>query len=258
MANVTHYSDDDLVLHYYGDAEAPRGIAGHLTACSDCGGRYRDLSGSLRQLAFTEPPELGERYGVELWHRIAPRLPERERFWRADWFRPLSLAAAAIVLLVVGFTAGRVTPGTGEPAPVANRTIDVDQARRVLLMSVADHLERSDRVLTDIVNASADGDISAAQEWAEDLVSANRFYRQDAVASQELSVAAVLDELERALLDIVHSPSLVTQADLEQVHRRLDSAALVFKVRVLGGELRHRQLDPAAPSSPEPSSSRIS
>jgi hypothetical protein len=255
---VAHYSDDDLVLHYYGDAEAPRGIAGHLTACTDCGGRYRDLTESLRQLTFAEPPELGERYGLELWHRITPRLPERERFWSAGWFRPLSLAAAAVVLLIVGFTAGRVAPGTGEPTGVASRTVDADEARRVFLMSVADHLERSDRVLTDIVNASADGDISAAQVWAEDLVYANRFYRQDAVASQELSVAAVLDELERALLDIVHSPSLVTEADLEQVHRRLDSAALVFKVRVLGSELRQRQRDPAAPSSSEPSPSRIS
>jgi hypothetical protein len=255
---LTHYSDDDLILHYYGDAEAPGGIARHLTVCSDCGGRYRELSESLRRLTFAAPPELGDRYGLELWHRIAPRLPERERFWHVSWFRPLSVAAAAVVLLVVGFTAGRVAPAGGDRPVTASRTIDAGQARRVLLLSVADHLERSDRVLTDIVNASADGDISAAQQWAEDLVSANRFYRQDAVASEERSVAAVLDELERALLDIVHSPSRVTQADLEQVHRRLDSAALVFKVRVLSGELRQRQLESAEPSSSEPSPSRIS
>jgi hypothetical protein len=41
------------------------------------------------------------------------------------------------------------------------------------------------------------------------------------------------------------------------MHRRLDSAALVFKVRVLGDELRQRQLEPDAPSS-QPSASRIS
>ena len=77
---------------------------------------------------------------------------------------------------------------------------------------MADHLDRSDRVLTDIMNASADGDIAAEQQWAADLISDNRFYRQDAVDSDEQSVAAVLDELERALLNIVHSPSEVMPA----------------------------------------------
>lgn len=253
-----HYSDDDLVLHYYGDAEAPAGLAPHLTACDECSSRYRDLAGALQMLMFAEAPELGDRYGSELWHRLEPRLPSREPFWRAGWFRPLSLAAAAMVLLVAGFVAGRITPGVEDRPAAANQPMDSGAARRVLLMSVTDHLERSDRVLTDITNTPADGDISAAQQWAEDLVSANRFYRQDAVDSGEHSVAAVLDELERALLDIVHSPSMVSQADLEQMHRRLDSAALVFKVRVLSGELRQRQLDSAASSSSQPSPSRIS
>lgn len=257
-----HYSDDDLVLHYYRDALAPIDAGRHLATCDDCGGRYRDLSESLQMLRFPEAPEVGERYGSELWYRIAPRLPERESFLRASWFRPLSLAAAAAVLLVVGFVAGRANPGRpglfGPADPISMAAIDAGEARRVLLMSVADHLERSDRVLTDIMNASAEGDISTEQQWAADLVSANRFYRQDALDSDEQSVAAVLDELERALLDIVHSPSLATQADLDQMHRRLDSAALVFKVRVLGGELRQRQLEPAAAPSSQPSPSRIS
>jgi hypothetical protein len=277
---VTHCSDDDLVLHYYRDAMAPAEVGGHLAICDDCSGRYRDLAESLQMLAFPDTPEVGGRYGTELWYRIAPRLPEREPFWRvgsrnrasgfarsrnrasgfARWFRPLSLAAAAVVLLVVGFVAGRATPGRGGAVNevTSAATIDSGEARRVLLMSVADHLERSDRVLTDIINAQAEGDISAEQRWAADLVSANRFYRQDALDSDEHSVAAVLDELERALLDIVHSPSPATQADLDQMHRRLDSAALVFKVRVLGGELRQRQLEPAAVPPSQPSPSRIS
>ena len=71
-------------------------------------------------------------------------------------------------------------------------------------------------------------------------------------------MAAVLDELERALLDIVHSPSDATPADLEEIHQRLDSAALLFKVRVLGGELRHRQLEPRPAANHPSSPSRIS
>ena len=86
------------------------------------------------------------------------------------------------------------------------------------------------------------GDISAEQRWAEDLVAASRLYRQDAVAAGEHAVASVLDELERSLLEIVHSPSRATAASLDQIRRRIDAAALLFKVRVLGDELRQREL----------------
>jgi len=260
---VTHCTDDDLVLHHYGDPAVSPQAGGHLATCASCRDRLHDLAESLRAMTFREAPDPGDHYGVELWHRLAPRLPRRQPFWQA-WLqsltpaprRSLAVAAAAAVLLVVGFVAGRIVPDA-PPQRAAVEAIDADEARRVLLMSVADHLERSDRVLTDILNASVDGDISNEQVWAADLVADNRFFRQDAVASDEHSVAAVLDELERALLDIVHGPSVASRVELEEMHRRLDSAALPFKVRVLGGELRHRQLEPAMPAA-QPSSSRIS
>ena len=91
------------------------------------------------------------------------------------------------------------------------------------------------------------------QQWADDLIAANRLYRQDAMDANEASVANVLDELERALLDVVHEPSDAA-ADLDQIRRRIDSAALLFKVRVLGNELRQRELGPdeasANPTTP--------
>jgi hypothetical protein len=92
------------------------------------------------------------------------------------------------------------------------------------------------------MNAPDGGDISTEQRWAEDLVSASRLYRQEAADAGEQSVANVLDELERNLLEVVHSPSKVTAADLDDVRQRIDAAALLFKVRVLGDELRQREL----------------
>jgi hypothetical protein len=254
---VTHCSDDDLVLHYYRDPEAATHVAAHLAVCGDCGERYEEVAEALTMVAFAPTPDRGDHYGRELWLRLEPRVPVRQPFWRTSWFRPLALAAAAMVLLIAGFTVGRLTPpppdGTSAGTP-----IDAAASRRVLLMSVVDHLERSDRVLTDIMNAASDSDISAEQQWATDLVADNRFFRQDAADSNEASLAAVLDELERALLDIVHSPSQVTPADLEKIHRRLDSAALLFKVRVLGDELRHRQQQPEPDSDSPTVPSRIS
>ena len=55
----------------------------------------------------------------------------------------------------------------------------------------------------------------------------------------------MLDELERGLLEIVHSPSPISAAELNQIRSRIDAAALLFKVRVLGDELRQRERAPA-------------
>jgi hypothetical protein len=255
MEYAQHCSDDDLVLHYYRDAEAPVHAAAHVAGCDECRTRYAELVDSLRLVVLPEPPEVGERYGSELWYRLEPHLAEHQPFWRG-WFRPLSFAAAALLLVIAGYTAGRVSPPS--PAPDAVQAIDADESRRVLLMSIADHLERSDRVLTDLAHASFSDDISAERQWAADLVADNRFFRQDALDGGEPSVAAVLDELERALLDIVHSPSDATPADLEEVHQRLDSAALLFKVRVLSRDLRQRQREPHPAVDDSPSPSRIS
>ena len=132
------------------------------------------------------------------------------------------------------------------PRPASD---DAQGRRRVLLLTVADHLDQTDRVLTDVVNAPGGMDISGEQVWANDLVSASRLYRQEALETNETSMAAVLDELERTLLEIVHRPSKVTSADVDEIRRRIDSAALLFKVRVMSTELRELTEPSADPSS---------
>ena len=198
------------------------------------------------------PPAVTERYGLELWERLAPQLP-RHQPWS---FMPSRAWMAAAALLLMGFVGGRLWPGANQPvagpANVASTRAadDPDRVRRrVVLSSVADHFERSDRVLTDLVNAPRNADVSTLQVWASDLVWESRYYRQDVLAVEEPTVAAVLDELERVLLDVVHGPSTLKQADLDELHRRVDTAALLFKVRILENELRLRGATPSAPST---------
>jgi hypothetical protein len=246
---MTHVSDDDLVLHYYGDAPE---AAAHLTSCLDCASRARELAAVLGAVT-DEVPERGEHYGLEVWQRVRPHLEPRRAWWRVPAVQWGLGAAAVAVLAVSSFVAGRFSTvpsntnvtATQQAATTQNAGGQMD-GRRVLLLSVADHLERSDRVLTDIVNAPGGVDLSAEQQWAADLVAANRVYRQDALDADEGSVADVLDELERTLIDIVHRPAGATAADFEQIRRRIDSAALLFKVRVMTNELRQQQFAPDA------------
>jgi hypothetical protein len=181
----------------------------------------------------------------------------------------VSMLAAAAVLLVAAFVAGRAwehqplqpptvaaTNASGAGAAETPST-GADARRRILVASVADHLDRSERVLTDIVNASSPGDITTEQAWAEDLLTTSRLYRQDAADVGEQSIASVLDEVERSLIEIVHSPSRISAADLDQIRRRIDAASLLFKVRVMSDELRQREETPDRSTPRSSTSTRV-
>src|SRR5579872_93568 len=241
-----HWTEDDLVLYFYGEGRRRAEIEHHLQSCAACAASYREIAGALGMIPTPAVPERGDQYGLEVWQRIRPELAEPQTPWWMVWIQPqrLAMMAAAAVLLVAAFFAGRVWEHQPAPtAPVAPKLADagVDNAarKRILLTSVADHLDQSERMLTDIVNTSG-GDITTEQSWAEDLLTSSRLFRQDAVDSGEPSIANVLDELERSLIEIVHSPSRVSAADLDNIRRRIDAAALLFKVRILSDELRQR------------------
>jgi len=248
---VTHYSEEDLILYYYEERPRRDAVQRHLDRCAQCAEAYRGIASTLKLVTTPDAPDRGEQYGLEVWQRIRPQLPEQELSWWSAWRQAdrFAIAGGVAVLFLAAFVAGRWWPAGHVSAPVAAPAVapqtavapDDDGRQRILLTTVADHLDRSERVLTDIMNTPAGGDISAEQRWAEDLVAASRLYRQDAVDAGEHSVALVLDELERSLLEIVHTPSRAKTARLDEIRRRIDAASLLFKVRVLGDELRQRE-----------------
>jgi len=83
--------------------------------------------------------------------------------------------------------------------------------------------------------------IAAEQRRAEDLLQENRLYRQTALQEGDAGLASVLDELERVLLDVAHSPEEVTPAQLEAIQKKIEGRGILFKVRVVNKELQQRQ-----------------
>jgi len=241
-----HLSDDDLVLHYYGEMErADEARAGsHLDACHACRENYGRLQ---RVMAFVDSaPAVDAPDGFEriAWARLEPALRTERRGWlRAVLLTPAYVAFAAGVLVLVGvaFMAGRMMP----KAPAATAAAKAaDQVReRILLVDLGQHLDRSQMVLVELVSADDKGsvDISSERARAEQLVAANRLYRQTAVSTGDTAMASVLDDLERVLVDIAASPSTMSQEDLDSVRRRIESKELLFKVRVVSSQVRERQ-----------------
>ncbi len=257
---MSHPAEDDLVLHFYGDPARDPGVAAPRQPCPAGAAPDSGLVAALSLVPQDEVPDRGERYGLEVWQRIRPAVMASERPFRFG--RTLVATAASIALIVAAglLTVGsfpQPASGPGTTAPAAETVAEAEDSRRVLLMAVADHLERSDRVLTEIMNAAGGDDMAAQKGWAEDLLWAGRLYRQSAIESDEQSVAAVLDDVERTLLDIVHTPAEIDD-ELDVVRRRVDSAALLFKVRVMRDELHQQQFGDARPSAPRTTLSEAS
>jgi hypothetical protein len=248
-----HLTDDDLILHYYGETSPgdERQTTGHLQQCGLCRAEYTRLQRVLasideRSLAM----EPGPAFERTVWARLEPALEPARRSW-VGWLltspAPLGLAAAVVVLVVGAFFAGRAL----SPAPAAPTAAAVaaaaDQIReRILLSDVGEHLDRSQMALVDLVSGDDNStlDIASERSRAEQLVADNRLYRQTAEETGDVLLSQLLDEIERVLTDVAAAPEAGSSRDLADVRRRIESRDLLFKVRVIASEIRERQKIP--------------
>lgn len=235
--SARHPDDERLILFHY---EGDRSVARHLDACLPCQGRMAGIR-RLFELVEAEPvPERGEAYGGDVWRRIAPRLPERPRpVWRLAFAPPrLAFAGALAAIALAAFLAGRISRS---PEPPAAAT--VSQTReRILLVTVGDHLERSQTVLIELLHAPAEGPVAESDRArARELLAANRLYRQTAASAGERGVSDVLEDLERVLLEASHGASPVSMESLEGLRRKAEAEGVLFKIRVLGSRVRERE-----------------
>jgi hypothetical protein len=114
---------------------------------------------------------------------------------------------------------------------------------KVRLVPLSDHLERSLIMLIELANAPTDRPYEMGPErvLAENLVESNRLFRQTAMATGDQGILTVLDDLERVLIDIAHSPDQLQAEQLESIRRRMEQQNLLFKVRVLGTKLKAQE-----------------
>ena len=151
-----HPTEEDLILHVYGEDHEPALIERHLRSCGACASEYESITGTLKLLEAPPTPERSDLYGLEVWQRIRPLLPARQPWWQWSGFhwRPLILGAAVATLTTVAFLAGRYWPqdAPGALAPRA-ATLPSGADDRARMVALVDHLERSERVLLDFAHA---------------------------------------------------------------------------------------------------------
>jgi len=254
-----HVPEEDLVLHYYGEL-APQDegrVSAHIAECHDCHAAYRRLQQVLMSVDDTAlgVPELPEGFERVVWARLEPSLERGRGGWLSRLLPSpsrLGWVTAAVVLVVSAFFAGRMsrqTPSTPGTTPTAVATTAVNTAanqnqvrERILLIDLGEHLDRSQRVLVELVTAEgAAADFASERNRAEQLVWANRLYRETAAATGDSSVVDLLDQLERVLVEVAASSPNSSQRELDDVRRRIESGSLLFKVRVVSSDLLERR-----------------
>jgi hypothetical protein len=243
---MKHLSEEQLIAYQDGETAGREAAAAHLNACAECQTELHRLAEMLAAYQALPVPDPGENYGRRVWQQIAPRLEEKRSRWWQMFLEPRRLTAAGLVaaLLLVAFLAGRVSKRVDH----GDAALTAEQVRqRVLLLAVGEHLGRSEMVLMEIANAEPEGtsvkqvNLSSQRRRAEELLDENRLYRQTALQEGDTGIANVLDELERVLLDVAHSPGTVTPAQFKSIRQRIDDDGLLFKVRVLTKEIERRE-----------------
>jgi hypothetical protein len=235
---MNHFSEEELLEGYYGEEQ----LDAHLAECPECRARFAALKEMLDIARDYPVPPRSSAYGSEVWARLAPKLPAVKQ--RKIWFRPFQWAMipALGTLVLAAFFAGRLMERKGTNfALVPEAGISEKARERVLLLSLSDHLERSQIVLAEIENATPGKDeFSSERDRAHELLGANRLLRQTATRLGDLTDAALLDELERVLLDVANSPPAMEAADLERLQRRIGHEGLLFRVRITSTDSRER------------------
>ncbi|HLI86453.1 MAG TPA: hypothetical protein VKV17_21265 [Bryobacteraceae bacterium] len=247
---MTHLTEEDLILHYYGEAAEPAAAQAHLDACPECRAGFRSLARVLNAMDAFPVPERAADYEAAVWRRLSqaglrPAFWRRPWGWRRQWLRwpvmGLALASALLAFLIMLRPPARPVRQTQTPAPlsVAHGEAPNEQLFRLAL---GDYLDRSGIVLTELANTVGGRtvDISAEQERAANLLADCRLYRQTAAGANDHIVAGVLDDLERVLVEIAHAPSRLGPAQADELRMRLRSEGVLFRIRILSSTVRNQ------------------
>jgi hypothetical protein len=238
-----HLTDEELLLDFYdeGTAVDRTRVRTHLAQCEECRALDQELRAVLTAVdttPITEPPNGFER---EMWSRIELLLPVQPT-WRTRWdgMMPRLAVAASIGLLVgAAFVAGRVWD---RPAPSTPDVAVASVPGRLLRAEVEDHLERSQRMLAELVNAdyTSGTPVEGERARAADLVAAGRLYRRSAEQVGDAEIGYLLEDLERVLVEVANGPMESAPDELGRLRQRIDDQDLVFRVRVVASEIKGR------------------
>lgn len=235
-----HPTEDELVLLFYGDTSADdeRRLTAHVETCADCQPVWQDIKGSLAAVDAAGIPEPPADFERVMWAKVQREIGDIQpapQWWAPRFWVPVVSLAAVVLTVTIGPAVWNSTdPTSATNAADATST----QPERALLVAMDEHLERSELLLVELMNADEPGVEPAA---ADDLLLSSRLYRQTAAHTGHVELASMLEDLERVLVEIARGPKQMKKDDLDALRTRITDEDLIFKVRVVTDEVRKRQ-----------------
>jgi hypothetical protein len=249
---MNHLTEEQLIEHYYQESPQSTPIVHHLRECNRCAETYAELRSDLDAVESITAPSRAAGHGEQIWQSIRNFVPVYERKQQRLWqpfssLKGLSLATACALLIAVAFFAGRQWDNYQRPPQI--QTAANNPARQpIVLVVMGDHLGRSERFLVSLRHGDSAESTAMVKAEAQDLLSANRLYRESAIKSGDPAFAAALDRLERVLIEIANEPDNASPARLAELQEELNTDGLLFEVRVLRSHVQDDQKEqqPAA------------
>jgi hypothetical protein len=240
---MRHLTEQEQIDAHYDEVLSPE-LTAHLETCESCSADAAKLASLLLQAEEGEIPEPSPDYESRVWNRLQWQLearPKSRRTWR--------YAAAALLLITIGFLAGQYRRATSLVPAVASggriklhpdTSLQPSGAAGALTAQARDQVDRSSRLLMELANqpGSGDSDMTGQREAAENLLASNRLYRATANRRGDDDVSQLLGDIEPILLELAHAPESLSRDDLIAIQKRIESRELLFKLRVLSSTLR--------------------
>ncbi len=244
---MKHVEQNALILFFYGEHDSPEQVQAHLDGCERCTLEYGKLEQLLGSIEAAPVPERDEAYAGRVWASLQPQLQPRWAAWLSWLTMPrLALAGGMAAMVLAAFLFGNYSGSKG-----GMQALSAEARERILMQVVGEHLERSERALVELTNVKVGPgiDLGDQRERAARLASANRVYRTSAQHAGEDSMALLLDQLERVLLEIANSPEAPDAAEFNRLWRRVEGSGLLIKLKLMGTETRQRAERLVAPAN---------
>jgi hypothetical protein len=250
---MNHLTEEQLIEFYY-EESSPQStrILHHLRDCKRCAETYAELRRDLGAIEPITAPARPASHGEQVWQSIRNLVPVYEQKQQGVWQRfsnlkRLSFATACTLLIVVAFFAGRQWEDH-QRGPQIQTAANNQPRRPIVLVLLGEHLGRSERFLVALKHGDSAESTARVKAEAQDLLSANRLYRESAVRSGDPAFAAALDRLERVLVEVANEPDSAIPARLAELQKELNTDGLLFEVRVLRSYVQdeQREQQPAA------------
>jgi hypothetical protein len=249
---MKHLVEEELIGQAYGEGPADGGR--HLAACDECAQAYAELKSDLAEMKPIEAPMRDAAYGERVWDAIADSLPvyeppQRGWLWLGQahaLVRGLSYAAAGLLLVAGSFYAGQRWQQSRTATLAENKTPQKTKPnpRPIVVVVLSDHLDRSERLLTELKHVDANNTdmLPPLRDEARSLLAANRICKVDAEKVDDPALQTALDHLDHLLNELANQTGGLNVAAISRLKGEMNADGLLFEVRVLRSRARNQGL----------------